>query len=328
MTPATDDQDALIGRARELPAGPATPFTSTRPVVVPTPGRRPVELHVRVSAPTTGHDLPLVLLSHGGGTTNYLSSLRGLSPLADFWAAHGFVVVQPTHLSSPSLGLPPLAPDSRAFWHSRVEDLTSILDQLDLIERAVPGLAGRIARDRVAVAGHSMGGQTASMLLGAHFVDDDGTTVRPFDGRVSAGVLLAPTGAGGGHLTEAAARYTCLRTAGFERMTTPTLTVVGDRDDSVALTSRGPTYHADPYVMSPGPKDLLTLVGVEHMLGGITGYDAVATTDEEPERVAVVQRLSTAYLQSALDVADAAWPDAREAFAGLGELGRVESRGA
>lgn len=43
-----------------------------------------------------------------------------------------------------------------------------MLDHFDLIENAVPGLVGRADLNRVAVAGHSMGGQTASMLLGAH----------------------------------------------------------------------------------------------------------------------------------------------------------------
>jgi hypothetical protein len=35
------------------------------------------------------------------------------------------------------------------------------------------------------------------------------------------------------------------------------------------------------------------------MLGGISGYLVTETTDENPERVAAVQRLTCAYLQSA-----------------------------
>ncbi|MEU7407041.1 chlorophyllase, partial [Streptomyces sp. NPDC044948] len=75
---------------------PPTPVLSVAPVVLPAPGR-PVELQVRVSAPVTGTDLPVILLSHGQGYSNHLSSLNGYAPLADYWAAHGFVVVQPTH---------------------------------------------------------------------------------------------------------------------------------------------------------------------------------------------------------------------------------------
>jgi pimeloyl-ACP methyl ester carboxylesterase len=317
--------DALVGRAKDIPIGPATPFMLISPVAIPSPGRA-VELTVRVTAPTTGSQLPVILLSHGGGFTNYLSSFRGFSPLADFWAAHGLVVVQPTHLSSRSLGVPRVVPESRAYWQSRVDDLTAILDHLDLIESAVPGLAGRIARDRIGVAGHSMGGQTASMLLGAHVTDEAGTVIRVADERVKAGVLLAPTGAGGEHLTEMASRFTCLRTAGFDQMATPTLTIVGERDKAAELTTRGPAYHADPYVMSPGPKSLLTLVDGEHMLGGITGYDTVETTDEHPERVAAIQRLSWAYFHGVLVPNSVAWERACGAFATLTHIGSLESK--
>ena len=109
-------------------------------------------------------------------------------------------------------------------------------------------------------------------------------------------------------------------------MTTPTLVVVGDKDYEPQLTSRGADYHADPYFLSPGPKSLLTLSGGEHMLGGITGYDAAATTDENPERVATIQRLTLAYLRSTLYSGDPAWSEACAAFAALKELGHIESK--
>ena len=47
------------------------------------------------------------------------------------------------------------------------------------------------------------------------------------------------------------------------------------------------------------------------MLGGISGKDAKLTTDESPERVAAVQRLSLAYLRSILYPEDPAWRDTR-----------------
>ncbi len=42
------------------------------------------------------------------------------------------------------------------------------------------------------------------------------------------------------------------------------------------------------------PKCLLTLFGAEHGLGGVSGYDVAETTDESPERVAALQRLTFA----------------------------------
>ncbi|WP_030189609.1 alpha/beta hydrolase family protein [Streptomyces violaceorubidus] len=307
---------------------PPAPVFSVAPVVLPAPGR-PVDLQVRVSAPVTGSDLPLLLLSHGQGYSNHLSSLNGYAPLAHYWAAHGFVVVQPTHLSSRTLALDPATPGAPLFWRSRAEDMTHVLDGLDVLEEAVPQLSGRLDRSRVAVAGHSMGGHTASLLLGARLTDpDDGTEVDLAEPRVGAGVLLAAPGRGGDALSpSAAATMPFFLTTDFSRMTTPALVVAGDKDDSAHLTVSGPEWHADPYTLSPGPKSLLTLFGAEHGLGGVAGYDVAETTDEDPVRVAAVQRLTWAYLRSELYPGDTAWQRARDDLAaGPGPLGRVESK--
>ncbi len=201
-----------------------------------------------------------------------------------------------------------------------------ILDGLDAIEAAVPAIRGRLDRSRVAVAGHSMGGHTAGMLLGARLTDEDGARVDLAESRIKAGVLLTPPGSGGADLSGFAAGLPFFRQPSFAEMTTPTLVVAGDQDVSPHLTVRGADWHADPYELSTGPKSLLTLSGGEHGLGGVSGYDAGETTDESPERVAVVQRLTWAYLRSALYPDDPAWSVACEIFARLGELGRVESK--
>jgi predicted dienelactone hydrolase len=298
------------------------------PVVLRVPGRA-VDLELRVSAPVTGSGLPVILLSHGQGFSHHLSSLDGYAPLAGFWAAHGFVVIQPTHLSSTTLSLAPGTPGAPMFWRSRAEDMSHILDRLDAIEAAVPQLAGRVDHGKVAVAGHSMGGHTAGLLLGARLTDpDDGAEVDLADPRISAGVLLAAPGRGGDALTDfVAENYPFLSTPDFSAMTAPTLVVAGDKDASAHLTVAGPEWHADPYLLSPGPKSLLTLFDAEHGLGGISGYDVAETTDEDPRRVAAVQHLTWAYLRSRLHPGDPAWRTALEALAADPQpLGRVESK--
>ncbi|MFG3129833.1 alpha/beta hydrolase family protein [Streptomyces tendae] len=307
---------------------PSAPVLSVAPVVLPAPGR-PVDLRLRVSAPVTGTGLPVILLSHGQGYSNHLSSLNGYAPLAAYWAAHGFAVIQPTHLSSRTLALDPGTPGAPLFWRSRAEDMTRVLDGLDLLEKAVPQLSGRLDRSRVAVAGHSMGGHTASLLLGARLTDpDDGTEVDLTEPRIGAGVLLAAPGRGGDALSESAAEsMPFFLSTDFSRMTTPALVVAGDRDDSAHLTVSGPEWHTDPYSLSPGPKSLLTLFGAEHGLGGVAGYDVAETTDENPGRVAALQRLTWAYLRSTLYPGDTAWQVARDALdSGPDPLGRVESK--
>ena len=306
----------------------SAPVLSVSPVVLPAPGR-PVDLQVRVSAPVTGPELPVILLSHGHGNSNNLSSLNGYAPLASFWAAHGFVVIQPTHLDSKTLSLDPGDPEAPLYWRSRAEDMTRILDQLDVIEAAVPRLSGRVDRTRVAVAGHSLGGQTASLLLGARLTDPhDGTEVNLADPRITAGVLLAAPGRGGDALSEFAARnFPFFLTTDFSAMTTPALVVAGEKDASPHLTVAGPEWHTDPYFLAPSPKSLLILLGAEHGLGGVSGYDAAETTDESPERVAAVQQLTSAYLRSEFHPGDPAWRRAQEALTtGAHAVGRVESR--
>ena len=300
---------------------------SISPVVLPAPGRA-VDLQLRISAPRAGRDLPIILLSHGQGGSNNLSSLNGYGPLVQAWAAQGFVVIQPTHLSSRTLQLAPRTPGAPLFWRSRVADMQFILDQLEGLEAAVPEVAGRLDRSRIAVVGHSMGGHTAGMLLGAQLTEEDGTRVNLTEPRITAGVLLTPPGNGGADLSPAAAeRLAFFRQPSFAEMTTPTLVVVGDKDVSPHLTVRGADWHADPYWLSSGPKSLLTIFGGEHLLGGISGYDAAETTDENPARVALVAQLTGAYLRTALYPADTSWPRASQALHDAPTpLGRIESK--
>lgn len=319
----------VIGQAASIPVSPPIAVVSVSPVVLAAP-ERAVDLQMRISAPVIGTHLPIILLSHGHGRSNNLSSMNGYGPLANFWAAHGFVVIQPTHLSSKTLShVVADDPEAPLFWRSRIMDMRMILDQLELIEACVPSLRGRLDRGRVAVAGHSLGGHTASMLLGARLTDaEDGGEIDLADPRIKAGVLLAAPGNGGADLSAVAAeRYSFFSSFSFAHMATPALVVAGDNDVSPHLTVRGADWHADPYRLSPGRKSLLTLDGGEHGLGGIAGYDAAETTDESPERVAVVQRMSWAWLRTALYPEDPAWPLACAALTDAPvPLGRVENK--
>jgi len=299
-----------------------TPVVSVKPVVLSAPGRGE-DLHVRVSAPATGRDLPIIVFAHG-----FRQSMDGYAPLVDFWAAHGFVVIQPTHLDSKTLSLPADDPRTPLIWRFRVEDQKRILDQLDLIEASVPGLEGRLDRSRIAAAGHSWGASTASMLLGARFLSPKGGVAEDMsDSRIKAGVLLAVAGRGGADLTPYAREHFPFMNPIFENMTTPALVVAGDRDHVSALSVRGPDWLTDAYFLSPGDKSLLTMFGAEHSFGGISGYDVKETTDENPERVALIQRLTWAYLRDALDIEDSIWSAARTALSeSTNPPGRIESK--
>ncbi|WP_443093760.1 hypothetical protein [Paenibacillus lautus] len=166
-----------------------------------------------------------------------------------------------------------------------------------------------------------------SMLLGARVLDNHGEPGEDMsDSRIKAGVLFATTGKGGADLSPFAAEHFPFMNPSFAEMSTPTLVVAGDHDHS-QLSTRGPDWFTDPYFLSPGSKSLLTLFGAEHSLGGISGYSVAETTDESPERVALIQRLTLAYLRNALDLDDSSWPASRAALEESAiPLGRIESK--
>lgn len=98
--------------------------------------------------------------------------------------------------------------------------------------------------------------------------------------------------------------------------------------DSVGQRVQARFPSTDPYYRSPGTnKTLLTMVDAEHTLGGISGYDAAETTDENRDRVATLRALVWAYLTTALHPDDPSWSRAAEALARQADpIARIETR--
>lgn len=290
-----------------LPVSDPTPVVSFSPVIITVPGRA-VPLQVRVSAPGSGDALPVIVLSHGHGSSNFLASQYGYGPIAGFLAAHGFVVIQPTHLSSKMLAITPTE-EGPLFWKSRGDDIRHIIDHLEEIEATVPGLAGRIDHSQIAAVGHSLGGHTIGLVSGMTTAFPDGSVVNLMDERITARVMIAAPGRGDNLAAAALERMPALGTVNFDSMTPPVLVIVGGNDHNPFFSDRA-EWRSDAYFASPGPKTLLTVDGAEHLFGGISGFDAAETTDEDPERVALLRTMIWAYLRSALSPQDRAWDEA------------------
>jgi len=278
----------------------ARPVVSLKPITVPSPGRG-IELQVKVTAPLSGGNLPVIVFSHGNAW-----SLDGYEPLVDRWAAAGFVVVQPTHLDSRRNGIGFDDPRFATIWRVRISDLHAVLDNLAHVLAPAAVLDIHADHERVAVAGHSWGAQSAGALLGARVLDADGVPGEDFSHpAVTAGALIAATGTGD-TLTPFAVEHLPFMRPDFSTMTTPALIVAGGRDQS-AMSTRGPDWFTDAYYLSPAPKSLLTIVDGEHTLGGVAGEKVAETTDEDPARVALVADAISAYLLDAFKLDAAAW---------------------
>lgn len=298
----------LINLTRALPTPAPTLTVAYTLLCLKMPGRQPLEL--RLTAPVTGGALPIAILSHGFGPSSYIPSKDGYAPLAQFWAERGIAVIQPTHASSRVGGLDPDQPEGPFYWRERVVEIRAILDQLAEIERQAPAIAGRLDHDQIAVAGHSFGGHTCSLLLGGRLQGEDFS-----DPRIRAGVLLATPGRGGEELTPDHARRFPFFDVDFSGIELPTLVVCGAEDDP-HFTPRGPDWHADAFHDAPGADALVTIGGVGHGLGGISGLDAKETETEDPEALEATRRLTLAWLRSIFCIERDTWTQSQAALKG------------
>jgi predicted dienelactone hydrolase len=186
---------------------PPNPIVTYSPIVFAMPERQ-VPLQMKVSAPATGTNLPIILLSHGHGQSNFLASLHGYAPLVNFYASKGFVVIQPTHQNSKSLQLTPTEHDGDLFWRSRAEDMHFILDILEKIKNRVPFFKGRLNKEKIAAVGHSLVGRTVSLLTGMLIKDPKSGEETNYNAkRIKASFIMRAPGNGADLAPAAAKRF-------------------------------------------------------------------------------------------------------------------------
>ena len=210
-------------------------------------------LRVHIVRPPRQPDA-VVLFSHGAGLTG-----ASYAPLFRIWAEHGLAIVAPDH-----------AENAAPLWHTRIQDMQALWRGIAIIERQLPAPEYRLSGGLPRVAGHSYGGHTAAILLGARPL-----IAKPSHGdlrlnEAASGVLLAPPGNGGPeNLTPewvGRAPYLDVDWSGLDR---PVMTVAGMLDNS-PLSTKGWHWHAGAFHNAPpGNKVLAVAVDGDHYLGGI-----------------------------------------------------------
>ncbi len=254
-------------------------------------------LLVRATYPQSTGRFPVIVFSHGA-----FGSKDAYDPLVRHWVSHGYVVLQPTHGDSISLMDPAMkvnvfrsknpfeVVDINKHWRTRAEEIALIVRSLDQLESQHAALRDKLDADRIAVGGHSYGGQTTQLVGGLQLGVD---LMVP---NLRALLMLSPPG------PDEQATPTMYR-----RLTAPTLVVTGSRDNS-PRTGKGYQWRLKTYDLLPAqPKYLLFIEDAEHNLGGISGVTGrIAGGGEEPNHLTYVRSATTAFWDAHLKSESAA----------------------
>ncbi len=118
------------------------------------------DVKLRVTWPDGAGPFPVIVFSHGAASSKDL-----YTRVINHWASHGYAAIQPTHLDSESLGfkMGSITPDQ--LLSSRIGDMQFVLNNMDAIADKA-GISGKLDKNRIAVSGHSFGGQIALIMAG------------------------------------------------------------------------------------------------------------------------------------------------------------------
>ncbi len=199
---------------------------------------------------------PAILFSGGGGDDG-----TGYYLLAQHWASHGFIVLQPKHADAftrhfdatghyisaqrhTTWDVWGLALCEPRPWRARCEDLSGLLDEVGDFE-------GRLNTSRIGVGGYSFGAHVACLLGGVRF-RARGQSFGSRDSRIKAVLNMASEG---GVLAQPKGVWRGLEV--------PMLLVTGDRDRTVW----GEDFRAKLREVELAPRDLvqtLVIPGANH----------------------------------------------------------------
>ncbi len=230
---------------------------------------------VRVTYPKGDAPAPVLVFSHG-----LYGSKDGYTPLARFWAAHGYVVIQPTHPDSLREGFQERAEAMRA-WDERPKQISAVIDALGTIEEKT---GAKVDREKIGVGGHSFGAHT-SMLVGGAVVYLGQRSFR--DPRAKCTLLISPQGVGG-----------IFRNDSWKDYAVPALVITGSLDTS-PINHTKPENRLDPFKLGPeGKMHLVWIEGAHHGFGGISGARFPGAGPRDEGQVWVVQQASLAFFDA------------------------------
>ncbi|MDP6695850.1 MAG: hypothetical protein QF803_09560 [Gammaproteobacteria bacterium] len=247
------------------------------------------EVPLRLLFPAEDGPFPLVVFSSGAFCFPQMYDL-----VTSHWVSHGYVVIVPNHLDSPNNAAPPTAEQFPLMFPSRVRDISYVVDDIEEIQ-ARAGIESKVDSTRLAAAGHSFGAIISLIKTGLELKPQYADTwASTFDDRFEAAVVLSAPGPGVGpgmdSLTEDA--YTKIRK--------PLIATGGTND--VGRVNPGNYSPAEWRTLAyklapPGDKYSVITEGSDHYMGGLI-CNPDRGGDPDPESVAIVASVTTAFLDA------------------------------
>lgn len=242
---------------------------------------RSKDLPIRITWPKHEGAAPVLVWSHG-----LYGSKDAYEPVSRFFASHGWVVIQPTHSDSLSLGRERV--QGFRDWVNRPADVHFILDQLAALQAKVKsaGFPGSFDAKRLGFGGHSYGAMTGQMLAGvttrASGSEEPGRGFH-VDARFRGFVLVSPQGLDG-----------LLDEQSWADVKLPVMSITGTRD--AGRNGQDYTWRTQPYTNMPaGSKALAVIEGATHRFGGFASR----------ERAQRRRELDTSHIDAVLGMARA-----------------------
>ena len=246
------------------------------------------DLPLRVAYPKAKGKYPIIVLSHGGG-----SSKDDYTRAGDHWVSHGYVVIAPTHKDSKSLGFDIAkagGPAMAQVMTSRIADMRFIAAHMTDIAARVPGLATKMNTSQLVAAGHSMGGFTALAAAGVRMKNKaDGSLLEMPDAGYKYLLLLSETGSN-----------PMMPDDPWRQSPIPAFVYTGTNDKGSETTGRKSPYGYN-LIETPAaaaqPKHYLWVNDVNHYLGGLWCRTDVPGPPDQ-DGLNIFNGVSTAFLDA------------------------------
>jgi pimeloyl-ACP methyl ester carboxylesterase len=248
------------------------------------------EVPLRLLFPAEDGPFPLVVFSSGAFCFPQMYDL-----VTSHWVSHGYVVIVPNHLDSPNNAAPPTAEQFPLMFPSRVRDISYVVDDIEEIQ-ARAGIGSKIDITRLAAAGHSFGAIIALIKTGLELQPELADTwASTFDDRFDAAVVLSAPGPGMGPGMDS------LTDGAYTKIGKPLIATGGTNDVGRVRPPGGMSpgeWRTLAFTLAPpGDKYSVITEGTDHYSGGLI-CNPDRGGDPDPESVAIVASVTTAFLDA------------------------------